>query len=62
MDKGGKKKGVDLEGLFRGLKLSREELRGMKGSWCLEDKDGGKVQQAVGKLFSPRAGYVEGMV
>ncbi|EEC79287.1 hypothetical protein OsI_20089 [Oryza sativa Indica Group] len=56
MDKGGKKKGVDLEGLFRGLKLSREELRGMKGSWCLEEKDGGKVQQAVGKLFSPRAG------
>lgn len=62
MEQGGKKDGEGLEGLLRGLKLSKDELRGMKGSWRSEVKEGEKVHQAVGKLFSSRPGYIEGMV
>jgi hypothetical protein len=47
---------------MKGLKLSEEEKSGVKGTWKSGEEESGQVPQAVGKLFSGRAGYVDDMV
>ena len=51
----------ELEGLLRGLKLSEEERRGVRGAWRSDIKDEGVMPQAVGKLFSGKVGYADGI-
>jgi hypothetical protein len=57
----GQKGTEDLEGLLGGLKLTEEERRVVRGAWQLGPRESGRHPQAVGKLFSTKAGYVEGM-
>ena len=52
--------GDGIEGLMKGLKLS-EERKGMRGEWRSVAGEESKVAQAVGKLFSGKAGYADGM-
>ena len=52
--------GDGIEGLMKGLKLS-EERNGMRGEWRSVAGEESKVAQAVGKLFSGKAGYADGM-
>ena len=54
--------GEDLEGRLKGLKLTEEETSKVKGSWSADDRELELVPQAVGKLFSSKPGYVEGMI
>lgn len=51
----------DLDGLLRGLKLTEHERKGVRGAWRGEVETG-NIPQAVGKLFSSKPGYAEGMV
>lgn len=62
MEKGRRQGEAGLEGLMRGLKLTEEERRGLKGSWRSESGEKEKAPQAVGKLFSTKPGRVDGMV
>uniref|UniRef100_A0A0D9VC08 Uncharacterized protein n=1 Tax=Leersia perrieri TaxID=77586 RepID=A0A0D9VC08_9ORYZ len=62
MAQGGKEDGDGLEVLIRGLTLSEEEKGGLKGTWRSESSSAGKMQQAVGKLFSSKLVFVDGMV
>lgn len=62
METGRKQGAEDLEGLLGGLKLSEEEWKAVKGAWQSESREAVRPPQAVGKLFSARAGYVDGMV
>jgi hypothetical protein len=59
---GGGDNGEDLNRLLRDLKLTEEEERGVKGEWSAYEGEQGQIPQAVGKLFSSRPGYVDGMV
>ena len=62
MEKGGRKGKENLEAFFGGLKLTDEERGAVKGAWQADHSESGRPPQAVGKLFSTKAGYVEGMV
>jgi hypothetical protein len=53
--------GDEIEGLMKGLKLSEEERNGVRGEWRSMAAEESKVVQAVGKLFSGKAGYADGM-
>lgn len=50
---------VGIEGLMRGLKLTEEERQGVKVAWKSARKEAGSFPQAVGKLFSSKAGSAE---
>lgn len=54
--------GGELEGLMRGLRLSEEERRGVRGAHHGTAADSDRVPQAVGKLFSNPVGQVDGLV
>ena len=54
--------GDGLAGLMRGLKLSEEERSSIKGAWMTGERDLEQVPQAVGRLFSGKPGFVDGMV
>ena len=62
MDRGRKKGVEDLEGLLGGLKLSEEERKAVKGARQVERREAGRPLQAVGKLFSSKSGYADGLV
>lgn len=57
----GQKEVVDLEGLMGGLRLTEEERKVVMGAWQSGSKEAGQHPQAVGKLFSTKVGYAEGM-
>jgi hypothetical protein len=56
-----KNKDEDLEALMKGLKLTEEERRGLRWSWCAEEREAGRPQ-AVGKLLSTKLGFGNRMV
>ena len=62
MDRGRKKGVEDLEGLLGGLKLSEEERKAVRGARQAERREAGRPLQAVGKLFSSKSGYADGLV
>lgn len=57
----GKKGPEDLEGLMGGLKLTDEERSTVRGAWQSGSRETGRHPQAVGKLFSTKAGYADEM-
>lgn len=61
MERGRKKRVEDLEDLLGGLKLSEEERMAVKGVWQAERRETGRPPQAVGKLFSSKSGYADGL-
>ena len=58
----GAKGEVGLHGLMKGLRLTEEEESEVQGAWRSGAKEMGKVPQAVGKLFSQKSGYADGIV
>lgn len=58
----GRKEPEDLEGLLGRLKLTEEERGTVKGAWQSDFEEADRPPRAVGKLFSTKAGYIDGMV